>query len=54
MSWPSKLARNLENAMNARLTALSINSMHIKTVIILRRKMNPAAPRTKRMTLSAK
>ena len=40
--------------MNARFTALSINSMHMKTVIILRRKMNPATPITKRMTLSAR
>ena len=34
-----------ENARNVRLTALSISSMLISTMIALRRRTTPAAPR---------
>src|SRR5215813_7069865 len=38
--------------MKLRLTALSINSMDMKTVITLRRKRKPATPSTNKMALS--
>ena len=42
-----------ENPMNARLTALSMISMHIKTVMMFFRNTKPAAPITKSVTLRA-
>ena len=41
-------------AANARFTALSINSMHMKTTSGLRRTMKPIAPMVKRTPLSIK
>src|ERR1019366_6505046 len=41
----------LEKATKLRLTAFSINSMHMKTVMMLRRKRKPATPSAKMMAL---
>src|SRR5208282_6015918 len=50
---PSRFPKYREKPMKAKLTALSISSMHMKTVMMFFRKTNPAAPITKRVTLRA-
>ena len=41
-----------ENATSKRLTAFNINSMHIKTMIALRRNKTPSTPMPKRIAQS--
>ena len=50
--WPFKFPRNDENATNTRLTELSISSMHIKTIIALRRMRTPMTPMINRSSAS--
>src|SRR5690606_34800024 len=51
-TWPS-IPTLRENATNARLTAFSINSMHMKRMIALRRTITPSTPIENRITDSA-
>jgi hypothetical protein len=43
-TWPSKLPLILAKVTKAKLAALSINSMHMKTTIEFRRTTTPIAP----------
>src|SRR5205085_12398686 len=43
-NWPDTSRKKLENATNVRLTALSINSMHMNIEITLRLISTPTAP----------
>src|SRR6185312_11201220 len=52
--WPATCLCWFAKVTKLRLTALSISSMHMKIVIILRRKINPATPITNRTALSAR
>src|SRR5215470_18911747 len=47
-SWAPTSPKNPENATRVRFTALSISSMQMKIVIVLRFTMTPAAPMVKR------
>src|SRR5262249_50335876 len=47
-SWAPTSPKDPENATRVRFTALSISSMQMKIVIVLRFTMTPAAPMVKR------
>src|SRR5687767_10486632 len=42
--WPFRSEKRKEKATRLMFTALSISSMHIKTVIMLRRTITPTSP----------
>jgi len=53
ITWPSTRPCRRAKATNARLTAFSISSIHMKMTIALRRARTPTAPITNRITASA-
>src|ERR1051325_7475903 len=53
-TWPCRSASRCEKATRLMLTALSISSMHISTVIMLRRAITPTRPIAKSVAESIK